>query len=760
MSRHTAGWNKVRTQARTMIAALAILGAAVGASAQQQILLDKPVRAGDLVLFPDLNDANAYYYVVDKPALAVGPNGQPQFSFLRYVENVGGSGGSDASREGDGGGIVHAVVSLSVTRDQIQAAQRDLQRVSPGATVRGPAIFKSGKFGLVTSFKDPSGKLATQVVGIGTAPLLDNEAAAISIQLTKLGAKLLWESFQTAAPDISFSFEMELPGYMSPKRALIEANWETVYEHQAFSAGVASQYLSGEIRAAFEDLRRTGAIKVTQVGADAGMDAAVTTAYNKLMEMMFSPVNGTGTPSMSSLTQGMTDGGSGGGLLDRATAMYQKNRQEAREDSKEARAKNEEARKHNAELNAKRREAAEAERVARLKHERVDSAKNGAGEFKKQIDAVEARLATLRPQLEKAQGTAKQLAEEAGDDGDKKKAALAAQKEADTLGVRVKMAESQLSVLRGSMQESEQVATEDAQGLAEADQAASQARAEAPAESEDLPIQEERSGGGVAVVAAFEMKKVRQSGKFTIDLNKFTADSLTLRFDQNIGDMRSLMADAGHFRQVNLDDPLYRQREVSVFVDGLNAQDFGQYINFVTVQMRKKHATGDVTEGDVRIDRTNFNKEGNRFAFLYGWKNDTDRRRWLEYEYRPVWSFFGGVPVEGTWKTTTDGALNMAPPFQRRTIEVQAAPEAVQKAGIRAITVRLFYTLAGVEKSKSVTLNASKNQLSEKVEFMLPTDATDYAYDITWQLTGNRTRSSGRLTGSSAVLFVDEVPAS
>ena len=611
----------------------------------------------------------------------------------------------------------------------------------------------------MTSFRDPNGKLATQVVGLGNAPILDGEKAAVSMQLTKLGAKVLWESFQTPTPDISFSFEMELPGYMSPKRALIEANWETIYQHQNFSAGVASKYLAAEIRAAFEDLRRTGAIKVTQVGADAQMEGAINTAYNKLMELMFSPINGSGTPSLSSLTQGV--GESGGGLLDRATAMYQRNRQEAREDLKAAEAKNEEARKRNAELNAKRREAAEAERTARTHHERVEADKNRAGQISKQIEALEARANTLRPQLEAAKTRAEQLAAEAGDDAAKKEAAAKAQNQADLLGVRLKLAEGQLGVLRSSLQEAETAATEGEQEATTADQEASKARAAAPDEGADTPIREEGSGGGgISVVAAFEMKRVRQSGQYTIDLNKYTTDSLTLRFDENIGDVRSLMGDAGHFRQVNLDDPLFRQREIALFVDGLNAQDFGQYINFVTVQMRKKHATGDVTEGDVRIDRNNFNKEGNRFAFLYGWKNDNDRRRWLEYEYRPVWSFFGGVPVEGTWKTTTDGALNMAPPFQRKTVDIQASPDAVQKAGIRAVTVRLFYTLAGVEKSKSVTLNAAKNQLSEKVEFMLPVDATDYAYDITWQLTGNRTRNSGRQTGSSGVLFVDEVPGS
>ncbi len=237
---------------RLLVAALILLSVPHAARAQQQILLDKPVRGGELILFPDLADELSYYYVVDKPKLATDANGRPQFSFLRYAENVRGTGGAAAPGEADGGGIVHAVVALSVTREQIQAAQRDLQRIKPGATVKGPVIFKSGKFGLVTSFKDPAGKLATQVVGLGNAPLLDGEKAAVSMQLTKQGAKLLWESFNTAAPDISFTFEMELPGYMSPKRAVIEANFDQIYEHQTFNAArrvaVSSPRRFGRVR--------------------------------------------------------------------------------------------------------------------------------------------------------------------------------------------------------------------------------------------------------------------------------------------------------------------------------------------------------------------------------------------------------------------------------------------------------------------------------------------------------------------------------
>jgi hypothetical protein len=632
-------------------------------------------RGGELVLFPDLNDENSYYYVVDKPRLARDANGQPKFSFLRYVENVRGAGGADAPREGDGGGIVHAVVTLSVSRDQIQAAQRDLQRVKPGALVKGPAIFKSGKFGLVTSFKDPQGGLSTQCVGIGNAPILDNQEAAISIQLTKLGAKILWESFNTAAPDISFSFEMELQGYQSPKRAVIEANFDQIYEHKSFNAAVASQFLAAEIKMAFEDLTRTGAIKVTQVGADQQMESLINTAYTKITEIMFSPLNGTGTPSLSSLT-----GAEGTSLLDRATTMLAKGREEAKAE------------------NERRRRAAEA------------GARTGATQ--------------PQPQPQPRPGGGGQAG---GDTGELSGAA----RDAGMTAPRTDPAQA------GSLTHDEATRRE---------------------KEGDKPVQEVEAPK-FAVVAAFEMKRIHQRGVFKIDLNKYTPDSLTMRFDENIGDLSAVRSNARFFREVNLDDPLYQQREIAVMVDGLNAQDFGQYINFVTVQMRKKHASGEETLGDVRIDRVNFNKEGNRFGLLYGWKGDKDRRRWLEYEYRPVWSFFGGVPVEGKWTTTTDAALNMAPPYQRRIVELQASTEAVQQHGIRAITVRVFYTLAGVEKSKTVTLNAAKSQLSEKIEFMLPTDSVEYAYDVTWQLTGNRTRSSGRQTASTSVLFVDEVPA-
>ena len=69
---------------------------------------------------------------------------------------------------------------------------------------------------------------------------------------------------------------------------------------------------------------------------DEKLDALITTAYNKITEMMFSPMGGTGGPDLASLT------GSGGqpSMLDRATSYLRQNQQDARAENEKVRAEN------------------------------------------------------------------------------------------------------------------------------------------------------------------------------------------------------------------------------------------------------------------------------------------------------------------------------------------------------------------------------------------------------------------------------------
>ncbi len=279
------------------------------------------------------------------------------------------------------------------------------------------------------------------------------------------------------------------------------------------------------------------------------------------------------------------------------------------------------------------------------------------------------------------------------------------------------------------------------------------------------PNQQERdeiSEPGFSIVATYQFKRVRSTGLFRVDLNKHTSESRRFRFDENIGDLRALVNDTGHFRQVNLDDPLYRQREIVAAVDGVNAEDFGQFVNFVSLRLRKKHEGGELTNDEIRIDRKNFNQEGNAFKLLYGWKGDKDRAKWMDYEYQAVWSFFGGHQIEQPWTQHSANAINLAPPVQRRIVELHANNKLLADQGVRSITVKVFYKPAenAPEQVRQVTLNAAAEAVAGRIEFIAPREVLDYDYEISWRLTGNRTVSSGRQTTSSTILHVDEVPKS
>ena len=624
----------------------------------QQIILDSPLKAGELTVFPEVGNANNYYYLPDKLRLAKHPSGKPQLSFLRYVENTSGETATD---EAEGGGIVHAVIELSVTPAQLNEAKQQLRRLRPNGSIIGPIIYKGGTIALITSFNKENGELTKQVIGLGKAPVLDGQKAAVSIQLTKKGAKLLWESFKTSTPDLSFSFEMELAGFRAPIRAKIEANFDQIYEHKNFQAAIAAPVLAAEIKTTFDDLMKSGAIKVTQVGSDEDMEKAIEAAYTKLTNMMFDASGGTGTPNLSQLT----GTGSQPSLLDRATTMLNSARTEARTENDRRRAE-------------ARRELAEAERRIGRDTSRAHTASASR---------------TPTPGIHESEGVSPVSDAEA------------TRLEAEYERRRRLLNEDQVSV----------------------------------------PT--------LAIAASFEMRRVRQQGTFVIDLNKYNADQLVIRFDENVGTVNCVEC----FQQINLDDPLYKQRVITAFLDGANALDFTNYINGVTVSMRKKHAQGDVTTKEVRIDKSNFTKDANNFKMIYGWKNDNDRSKWMDYEYKTDWFFFGGNTVTSEWQTSDAPDIKLSAPFVRRIIDIEADPGMIAQANVRAIDVKLISKLGEKQQIKEFRMNAKSNQLSGQVEIIQPVNILDYEYEITWHLTNGTTKSSGRKTTNTKSLFVDNI---
>lgn len=555
----------------------------------QPIFIDQPIQAGDLIVFPHIEDTTKFYYLPNKISMGTTSNGLPQFSFLRYIQNVKTQPGGDQRTEGDGGGIVHALVELKVTNSQISRAQavlrNKLQREN--ATIMGPVIYTGGNFALVSSFAEAGSEFTDQVVGVGRAPVFVGNKAAVSIKLTKLGSKILWESCHTPTPDLSFSFVMDFKGYRSPMKARIEVNWDKVYKHEEFTAGIGINTgyvgLGVDIEAAFDELRETGAIKVINLGADEKMEQLIDVAYKKIADMMFAPFS---MPTEQ---------------------------------------------------------------------------KDGFGQVLEGIN--------------------------------------------------------------------------------------------------DFVKNSSRNASLVSLNFGYSMKKQKKSGNYVIDLSKVAEESLSFRFDENLGSEIVECVDC--FRQVNLDDPFYKQREILVSIDGLNTDQFSKYINFVTVSMKKEHGDGEMTYDEVRIAEKEFTEaQGNPFRLLYGWKDekDNDRERWLNYEYETIWSFFGGHTVNQDWSGSDQLGLNLAPPFHPVSVSVEADPDMMKDAKIRLATVKFYYDYGAGEKVDQVTLKATEAVPAKLAEFMLKQGEYDFEYEINWRLFGNKQLSSGRKKTSDTLIYVDEIP--
>jgi hypothetical protein len=262
-----------------------------------------------------------------------------------------------------------------------------------------------------------------------------------------------------------------------------------------------------------------------------------------------------------------------------------------------------------------------------------------------------------------------------------------------------------------------------------------------------------------SLMATYQFKESKRSGKYEMSFKKYTASKLCLRFDENIGDLTSYMDDPEIFRTVNLDDPLYKQREIAVYLDGSNASDFKDYINFVTVRLRKKHQGGEQTDDAIRIDRDNFNKSANNFKLMYGFKGDTNRERWLDYEYDVVWSFFGGKEIDTGWKVANAAGIPVFAPYMRRSIQVDGDLDALKAKGIRLVTLQItFDDPAGSPITRQVTIDTTKGPVSRVVPGISKEGKFAYSYLVTWRKTDGTTISSGPRKGGDDILFCDEMP--
>jgi hypothetical protein len=278
---------------RAAAVALLLLAGWPSTASAQSISMDQGVRAAGLWCFPLSGDPKQWVYLPSSAALATDEAGRPQFSFVRYVANEPSeSAGASTITAARGGGVFHFLVRLETPDDSVQAAQQFLRRSGKDDEIalRGPIVFAEGQYALVSSVLTREGKRERKVMTSGRAPVLEGNRLAFSFDLEAEQATLLLESLKMATPDVSIVFDMTFSGLTDAYEAKLTVDWSEVRKSEAFSAGASVYFVSADVEAVFDKLRRDNAIKLTTAGSDGTMEGLLTTVYTRLLELMFRPV--------------------------------------------------------------------------------------------------------------------------------------------------------------------------------------------------------------------------------------------------------------------------------------------------------------------------------------------------------------------------------------------------------------------------------------------------------------------------------------
>lgn len=254
----------------------------------QKIFLDKYQQIGGITVYQSVDDSNSYYYLPQSVQIAKGDNGKPEMLFMKFVKNIS-SNASDADRkEGEGGGIFHALVSFEEDPNLVVRAEKILQKENPKAKIYGPITYKSGKVALISAI---AGSGEKKILGLGNAPTMEGNKTAVAFRLTGDDAILLWETFKTPNPDVSFAFEMEMEGFLSPRKGYIKGDFDRIYSSNELGVAggfpASGVFIGAEIGAAFDKLRNKGGIEVYQEGNDKQFDEFLKIAYKQLAEIIF-----------------------------------------------------------------------------------------------------------------------------------------------------------------------------------------------------------------------------------------------------------------------------------------------------------------------------------------------------------------------------------------------------------------------------------------------------------------------------------------
>ena len=178
---------------------------------------------------------------------------------------------------------------------------------------------------------------------------------------------------------------------------------------------------------------------------------------------------------------------------------------------------------------------------------------------------------------------------------------------------------------------------------------------------------------------------------------------------------------------VNLNDPFFQHREINLILDGQAEQMFGDEVNAVSVDIRKKRSNGNDFQDAITIDKNTL-KKGTLASLTYARGEDKNPD---VYEFRTSWNLKGNVfPENPQWEKGDWKGINLVAPVSPRAIQFEGDLGQMTEMGIPRATLQLRYLKFGKEVETNVPLTVSKGQPLIEKTIYTDRDTRGYVYRL------------------------------
>ena len=178
---------------------------------------------------------------------------------------------------------------------------------------------------------------------------------------------------------------------------------------------------------------------------------------------------------------------------------------------------------------------------------------------------------------------------------------------------------------------------------------------------------------------------------------------------------------------VNLNDPFFQHRDIHLILDGEAEQMFGDEVNAVSVDIRKKRSKGNDFQDAIMINKQTL-ATGTLASLTYARGDDKNAD---VYEYRTSWNLKGQVyPESPRWEKGDWKGINLIAPVAPRRIEFECDLAELKEMGFPRATLQLRYMKFGEEFETNIPLTVSKDQSLVEKTIYTDRDTRGYAYRL------------------------------